>query len=126
MAGTQAAPAYPPQQPNQWAAPTQGCTAAAGVRPCTCLGRAGRAASSSLPPSLVVCFSPQAGHELLLLCESDAGARQVLRQAFPGVRIHEDVTSLERLPEVGGWLSCGVDLCMDEDDAGAYCRESWR
>lgn len=50
----------------------------------------------------------QAGHELLLLCESDAGARQVLRQAFPGVRIHEDVTSLERLPEVGrddgvGW-----------------------
>lgn len=79
------------------------------------------------PASLsVVCFSPQAGHELLLLCESDAGARQVLRQAFPGVRIHEDVTSLERLPEVGGWLSCGQACAWMLGDAGAHCRQSWR
>ncbi|KAI7841433.1 hypothetical protein COHA_004828 [Chlorella ohadii] len=59
----------------------------------------------------------QAGHELLLLCESDAGARQVLRQTFPGVRIHEDVTSLERLPEETELLTAGFP-CVDVSRAG--------
>ena len=96
----------------------------------------------------------QAGHDLLLMCDSDPGCRQarqrskgcrskrvwlsatppprrpqpppaavtrdvgpaphpdcsaavpagmqVLRSEFPGVRIHDDVTSLDKLPEVGG------------------------
>lgn len=85
--------------------PHRAGAATAPVRPCTCLTGHSMPACSLL---LSTPSCPQAGHELLLLCESDAGARQVLRQAFPGVRIHEDVTSLERLPEVGrmggvGW-----------------------
>lgn len=40
---------------------------------------------------------------------------QVLRSAFPGVRIHDDVTSLERLPEVGApglpWCPWAAPLC---------------
>lgn len=58
-----------------------------------------------------------AGHELLLLCDSDAGARQVLRAAFPGVRIHDDVTSLERLPEETELLAAGFP-CVDVSRAG--------
>ncbi|KAI3428766.1 hypothetical protein D9Q98_007587 [Chlorella vulgaris] len=59
----------------------------------------------------------QAGHELLLLCDSDAGARQVLRTAFPGVRIHDDVISLEKLPEETELLVAGFP-CIDVSRAG--------
>eukprot|EP00887_Chlorella_sp_A99_P001977 scaffold18.g1977.t1 len=54
----------------------------------------------------------QAGHEVILLCDSDPGARQVLRQQFPGVRVHEDVTSLERLPRETELLTAGFP-CID-------------
>ncbi|PSC75340.1 methylase [Micractinium conductrix] len=59
----------------------------------------------------------QAGHELLLMCDSDAGARQVLRTAFPGVRIHDDVISLEKLPEETELLVAGFP-CVDVSRAG--------
>uniref|UniRef100_A0A1D2A1D0 DNA (cytosine-5-)-methyltransferase n=3 Tax=Auxenochlorella protothecoides TaxID=3075 RepID=A0A1D2A1D0_AUXPR len=59
----------------------------------------------------------QAGHEVILLCEADQGARQVLTSAFPGVHITEDVAALERLPEETELLAAGFP-CIDVSRAG--------
>ena len=42
----------------------------------------------------------QAGHEVILQCESDPGAQQVLSENFPGVLLVPDVRFLAALPRV--------------------------
>jgi len=59
----------------------------------------------------------KAGHELILLCDSDPGARQVLKHAFPGVMISEDVSSIADLPEDTEMLAAGFP-CIDVSRAG--------
>ena len=48
----------------------------------------------------------QAGHEIILQCECDPGAQQVLRQRFPGTLLVKDVCALSALPPVR--VSCVV------------------
>lgn len=48
----------------------------------------------------------QAGHEIILQCESDPGAQQVLKKAFPGTLLVPDVCALTSLPKVGGGGRC--------------------
>jgi len=57
------------------------------------------------------------GHETQLLCEIDPLARAVLEERFPGIRIHDDICTLESLPRrvdlvVGGFP------CQDLSQAG--------
>ena len=42
----------------------------------------------------------QAGMETVFLCEIDEKAQTVLREHFPGVPLHDDVTTLKKLPKV--------------------------
>lgn len=54
---------------------------------------------------------------MILLCEADAGARQVLKETFPGVRIAEDIVSLESLPPDTELVAAGFP-CIDVSRAG--------
>ncbi len=45
------------------------------------------------------CVAAQAGHEVILQCESDPGAQQVLSENFPGVALVPDVRFLTALPQ---------------------------
>lgn len=59
----------------------------------------------------------RAGHNTALLCENDPAAVCVLRNRFPGVRIHEDVRTLERLPQNATLVTAGFP-CQDLSQAG--------
>jgi C-5 cytosine-specific DNA methylase len=57
------------------------------------------------------------GHDIILLCEKDAGARQVLQRHFPGVRISNDVAELKDLPKETTAVAAGFP-CLDVSKAG--------
>jgi len=59
----------------------------------------------------------RAGHESILLNEIDPSAGAVLRFRFPGVPLHEDVTTLSRLPEGTDLVTAGFP-CQDLSQAG--------
>jgi len=59
----------------------------------------------------------RSGHEARLLCEIDTGASAVLRARFPSVALHDDVSTLEALPE-GVDLLVGGFPCQDLSQAG--------
>ena len=57
------------------------------------------------PATQVSCVpGDQAGHEVILQCESDPGAQQVLSENFPGVLLVPDVRFLAALPRVRKWF----------------------
>ena len=58
-----------------------------------------------------------AGHEVVLQCESDPHARQVLRRRFPGTRLETDVAALAALPVETELLAAGFP-CVDVSRAG--------
>ena len=57
------------------------------------------------------------GHETELLCEIDPLARAVLEARFPGIRMHDDVCTLESLPRRVDLLAGGFP-CQDLSQAG--------
>jgi site-specific DNA-cytosine methylase len=59
----------------------------------------------------------RAGHEILLMCENDPGAQQVLRRAFPGVPLIPDVCQVLTLPPNTELLAAGFP-CVDISRAG--------
>ncbi|KAK9823530.1 hypothetical protein WJX72_003470 [[Myrmecia] bisecta] len=59
----------------------------------------------------------QAGHEIILQCESDPGAQQVLKERFPGTHLVPDVCGLQRLPKDTELLAAGFP-CVDVSRAG--------
>jgi DNA (cytosine-5)-methyltransferase 1 len=59
----------------------------------------------------------RAGHESLLLCEIEQGARAVLDARFPGVAKKDDVTTLRALPVETELLAAGFP-CQDLSQAG--------
>lgn len=59
----------------------------------------------------------QAGHEIILQCECDPGAQQVLRKAFPGVLLVPDICGLDRLPKETELVAAGFP-CIDVSRAG--------
>ena len=59
----------------------------------------------------------RAGHHAELLCEIEPGAVAVLKSRFPGVRLHEDVTTLDRLPAGTDLVVAGFP-CQDLSQAG--------
>ena len=60
----------------------------------------------------------RAGHETLLLCENDPGARAVLQTHFPSAPVHDDVSTLGALPEDTELLAAGFP-CQDLSQAGS-------
>lgn len=58
-----------------------------------------------------------AGHPTLSLCEIDHGAQAVLEARFPNIPLHDDVTTLEALPD-GTDLVVGGFPCQDLSQAG--------
>jgi DNA (cytosine-5)-methyltransferase 1 len=58
----------------------------------------------------------RAGHETVLNCEIDAGARRVLETRFPGTEVSTDVTELDSLPAVD--LVAAGFPCQDLSQAG--------
>jgi len=59
----------------------------------------------------------RAGHDAAMLCEIDAGARAVLAKRFPGVAVHDDVTTLRKMPTKVDLLTGGFP-CQDLSQAG--------
>lgn len=59
----------------------------------------------------------RAGHRTKLLCEIDAGATAVLESRFPGARVHDDITTLARLPQGTDLVAAGFP-CQDLSQAG--------
>ncbi|KAL0049698.1 hypothetical protein WJX82_007869 [Trebouxia sp. C0006] len=59
----------------------------------------------------------QAGHDVILQCESDPGAQQVLRKLFPGTLLCHDVCALTSLPKETELLAAGFP-CIDVSRAG--------
>lgn len=59
----------------------------------------------------------RAGHATELLCEIEPGAQAVLRDKFPKVKLHDDVTTLRELPR-GTELIVGGFPCQDLSQAG--------
>ncbi|MCK6586017.1 MAG: DNA cytosine methyltransferase [Polyangiaceae bacterium] len=59
----------------------------------------------------------RSGHETELLCDISPAARAVLSERFPGVRLHEDITTLKSLPR-GVDALCGGFPCQDLSQAG--------
>ena len=59
----------------------------------------------------------RAGHHTELLCEIEPGAVAVLRNRFPRVPVHEDVTTLKRLPRAVNLVVAGFP-CQDLSQAG--------
>jgi len=54
----------------------------------------------------------QAGHKVILQCESDLGAQQILRERFPGIRLSRDICELEDIPSETDLLTAGFP-CVD-------------
>lgn len=59
----------------------------------------------------------RAGHASELLCEIEPGARAVLAARYPDIPLHDDVTTLETLPD-GVELLVGGFPCQDLSQAG--------
>ncbi len=59
----------------------------------------------------------RSGHETALLCEIEPGAAAVLRDRFPGIRVHDDVCTLDALPEDVSLVVAGFP-CQDLSQAG--------
>lgn len=59
----------------------------------------------------------RAGHEATLLCEIEEGAQAVLRARFPDLPLHDDVTTLKKLPK-GTEFIVGGFPCQDLSQAG--------
>jgi len=59
----------------------------------------------------------RAGHETAILCENEPGAMAVLRERFPEIELHDDVTTLSALPP-GTTLLVGGFPCQDLSQAG--------
>lgn len=59
----------------------------------------------------------RAGHESLLLCENEPGARAVLDARFPAIRKHDDVRTLVELPFGTDLVAAGFP-CQDLSQAG--------
>jgi len=59
----------------------------------------------------------QAGHEVILQCEVDTRAREVLKQHFPGTLLVPDICSLESLPKETELVTAGFP-CVDVSRAG--------
>jgi DNA (cytosine-5)-methyltransferase 1 len=59
----------------------------------------------------------KSGHTARLLVENNAHAQSVLRRNFPGVAIHDDVTTLRSLPSDVTLLTAGFP-CQDLSQAG--------
>jgi DNA (cytosine-5)-methyltransferase 1 len=59
----------------------------------------------------------RAGHETVLLCENDPAAMAVLRAHFPQVVLHDDVSTLDCLPEGTSLIVAGFP-CQDLSQAG--------
>ena len=57
------------------------------------------------------------GHHTELLCEIEPGARAVLEARFPGIPLHDDVTTLEGVPAGTDLLVAGFP-CQDLSQAG--------
>ena len=58
-----------------------------------------------------------AGFDTELLCELDPAAQRVLRNRFPGVRLHDDVSTLKSLPSDCSVIAAGFP-CQDLSQAG--------
>jgi len=59
----------------------------------------------------------KAGHETELLCDVLPTSRAVLSERFPGVKYHDDITTLKSLPR-GVDALCGGFPCQDLSQAG--------
>ena len=59
----------------------------------------------------------RAGHQTVLLCENDPGARAVLQARFPTTVLHDDVSTLESLPMGTDLVTAGFP-CQDLSQAG--------
>jgi len=59
----------------------------------------------------------EAGHRGSLLCEIDASAQTVLRNNFPGIPIHDDVSTLRSIPGGTDLIAAGFP-CQDISLAG--------
>jgi len=59
----------------------------------------------------------RSGHETLLMCENEPGARAVLAHHFPEIPLHEDVCDLTELPAGTEFLVGGFP-CQDLSQAG--------
>lgn len=59
----------------------------------------------------------RAGHRTKLLCEIDQPAVAVLKRRFPGIPIHQDIRSLDKLPAECDLISAGFP-CQDLSQAG--------
>lgn len=59
----------------------------------------------------------RSGHETALLCEIEPTAQAVLRARFPGVPLHDDVTTLATLPAGTQLVAAGFP-CQDLSQAG--------
>jgi DNA (cytosine-5)-methyltransferase 1 len=60
----------------------------------------------------------RAGHETLLFCENEPAAMAVLADRFAGIELHDDVCTLERLPEDTTLVVAGFP-CQDLSQAGS-------
>jgi DNA (cytosine-5)-methyltransferase 1 len=59
----------------------------------------------------------RAGHETVLLCENDGGAKAVLSARFPSIRLSDDVRTLKALPRDTSLVVAGFP-CQDLSQAG--------
>ncbi len=59
----------------------------------------------------------RAGHETRLMCEIDSGAAEVLSHRFPGIPLHRDVRTLNKLPSSADIVTAGFP-CQDLSQAG--------
>lgn len=59
----------------------------------------------------------RSGHETLLLCDNDPAAMQVLCSRFPGIKRHDDVNTLDALPDGVSLVVAGFP-CQDLSQAG--------
>lgn len=59
----------------------------------------------------------KAGHSTVLLCENEPGAMAVLKHHFPGIPLHDDVRTLQRIPTDTTLITAGFP-CQDLSQAG--------
>jgi len=59
----------------------------------------------------------RSGHQTLMFCEIDLGAREVLKDHFPGIPIYSDVRHLKSLPSNTELVTAGFP-CQDLSQAG--------